>query len=107
MSEKANDMPKGDTRFQPGKSRNPRGRPRKALSTKTILKTVLKLKSPYSIKGEKGEQRGLTYFEAFMLRMKQGYTAGEYPYFDLALELGLAPMEEQVVMEFSETELLV
>jgi hypothetical protein len=105
MSEKANDMPKGDTRFQPGKSRNPRGRPRKAVGTKTILKMVLKLKSPYRLKGEKPSP--LTYYQAFMERMKLGYDLGEPPYFDLAEELGLVLTEEPQEIEFSEQDLLL
>ncbi len=47
--------PPEHTRFKPGKSGNPRGRPRKPQTPNTVLKRVLDRKVP--VKGEDGKMR--------------------------------------------------
>jgi hypothetical protein len=72
------------TRFAPGKSGNPRGRPKGRKSSATILDELLSRKVPV---GEGRNRRSMTMEEVMIRRICQKAANGELKYVELVLRL--------------------
>jgi hypothetical protein len=51
-----------------------------------------------------GKPRRMTYLEAILLRIVNGYAKGEHPHFELAQKLGFVDKPQPFVFEVSEEE---
>ena len=66
--------PKKDTRFKPGKSGNPKGRPKRAKNRATLLEEVVNVRIQVS---ENGQRKNVTKFEAGYIQLANKAASGD------------------------------
>jgi Family of unknown function (DUF5681) len=88
--------PPKSTRFRPGLSGNPRGRPKGSLNIQTVLMATLRTKVTIN---EGGKRRQVTKFEAGCMQQVNKFASGDSRAFALVIDFVLQMQSNQSVNE--------